>query len=331
MPEIISDHRLLIKGSEPDDLVSQFAKDVREGLSSEPKWLHCRYFYDERGSQLFEEICELPEYYLTRTEQKILQKCAAEMVGCPKKEISLVELGSGSSRKTAFLLEALLERQGHVNYFPIDISKSMLVESSKRILNEYPNLRITGLVSEYEEGIRQIGNEVDGQKLVIFLGSNIGNFGPKEAVEFLNRIRSCLDADDRLLIGTDMEKDPAIIEPAYDDAQGVTAQFNLNILKRINDELGGSFDLEHFSHRSFYNSDESRIEMYICSNRDQAVTIAALNNTFRFVEGEMFHTENSYKFSAGLIDDLCRQSGFAVANCWQDDRRYFALNLLRPV
>ncbi|MFQ5893744.1 MAG: L-histidine N(alpha)-methyltransferase, partial [Nitrospinota bacterium] len=307
-----------------------FAADVRRGLSAQPKWLPCKYFYDERGSQLFEEICTLPEYYLTRTELAILEGCAPEIATVSRGNVTLVELGSGSSRKTRLLLEALIAHQGDLHYVPIDISESMLVDIATRLVATYPTLTVTAYVAEYNDGIRRIAEDDLGQKLVIFLGSNIGNFDPPQASAFLGTIRRALLRDDYLLIGMDMEKDVAVLEAAYDDSQGVTAEFNLNLLRRINRELGGEFDLNAFSHVAFYNAQESRIEMHLRSEADQAVCIRDFETVFPFGRGETIHTENSYKYTDASLRALAAQTGFDVVRSWQDAEGYFSLTLLTP-
>ena len=307
-----------------------FARDVLEGLSASPKRLSPRYFYDETGSKLFEDICNLPEYYVTRTEYSIFRRFAPEIAGRSEGNMGLIELGSGSSRKTCLLIEALISLQGHLHYFPIDISESILVPSANDLLKKYPELKITAHVAEYDAGIRRIGAGDFAQKLVIFLGSNIGNFEPHEAVDFLRKIRRELRAHDYFLLGTDMQKEVSVLESAYDDAQGVTAAFNLNLLHRINRELAGDFNVSRFSHVAFYNVAQSRIEMHLRSEVDQEVHIGQLRKTFPFAKGETIHTENSDKYSIAQINEMGSQAGFHVVQRWQDERGYFCVNLLAP-
>lgn len=323
--------RLTVKVAQKDKAVSTFAGDVAEGLSQQPKVLHPKYFYDERGSQLFEEICELPEYYPTRTEQQILQEYAEEMAVLVPSDLDLVELGSGSSIKTQLLIEAFLKRQQPLHYIPIDISKSILVESAKALLEEYRHLHITALAADYVTALHTLQQSNANRKLIVFLGSSIGNFGADEQTEFLKQIRETMTLADRFLLGTDLIKDEAILIPAYDDARGVTAAFNKNILQRMNDELGADFDLDLFRHKAVFNREHSRVEMHLESLANQSVSIDALNRSFRFAKGETIHTENSYKFSRERIKKLAAASGFRVSHAWQDDKNWFSLNLLKPI
>lgn len=322
--------RLKIEVTPSARSTSDFATDVLDGLSAKPKRLSCKYFYDERGSELFEDICNLPEYYLTRTEQAILELFAPEMARYSNGNMTLVELGSGSSRKTRLLIEALLAAQGSLHYLPVDISESMMVEVAKELIEEYADLHITAYVAEYNEGLRKIAEEGLGQKMVVFLGSNIGNFDFHETVDFLRNVRRQLSSDDVVLLGADMQKDLSVLEAAYNDSKNVTAEFNLNLLRRVNRDLGGEFDLNSFSHVALYNVRECRIEMYLRSERDQEVHIRELDKTFYFKDGETIHTENSYKYSKEQIVELCSQSGFDVARSWEDEKGYFSLNLLTP-
>ncbi len=324
------DARLLIEVETITEAAPSFAKDVLAGLSAKPKTLPPMYFYDAIGSKLFEKICKLPEYYLTRTEHAILKRFAPEIAMCSNGNTSLIELGSGSSYKTRLLIEALMARQGDLHYFPIDISPTILAQSAKRLLRDYPELLVTAYVAEYNAGIHRIAAEHFTQKLVIFLGSSLGNFEPHQALDLLRKIRQELNDDDYFLLGTDMQKDRAILEPAYDDSQGVTAAFNRNLLRRINRELGGEFDVDLFEHVAFYHSAKSRIEMHLRSATAQAVYVGRFDRSFHFAEGETVHTENSYKYSIEQILEMCRQTGFRLAQRWQDRRRYFSLNLLAP-
>ena len=322
--------RLKVEFSHSARSTSDFATDVLEGLSAHPKRIPCKYFYDEAGSKLFEEICNLPEYYLTRTELSILERVAPEIAGFSKGNLGLIELGSGNSKKTRLLIEAIIAEQGSLHYFPIDLAESMLVGVSKRLIRQYPELEITACVAEYKIGIRKIPEKILEQKMVVFLGSNIGNFTLSEAAGFLREIRRQLSGGDYVLIGADMQKEASVLEAAYNDSKNVTAEFNLNLLRRINSELGGNFDLKSFSHLAFYNADECRIEMHLRSERDQEVHIQELGKTFQFEQGEMVHTENSYKYSREQIVELSSQSGFDLSQSWQDERGYFSLNLLTP-
>ncbi len=311
----------------------EFARDVLEGLSAKQKHLKPKYFYDAAGSELFEEITRQPEYYLTRTETAILHSLADGIGDAMGDDVSLVELGSGSSVKTTILLESLLESQGAVHYLPIDISPTILKETADRLDRRFPSLEVTPIASQYEAGLSRASaivaeeEHVPDRKLVLFLGSSIGNLEPEAAIAFLNGIRTRLDPDDALLIGFDLIKDVAILDAAYDDAAGVTARFNLNLLARINRELGGEFHLDRFSHSAFFNASEERVEMHLKSSELQRVPIRRLDQSFRFEEGETIHTENSYKYTRASIQGYARASGFRVKEIFTDEQELFALAL----
>jgi dimethylhistidine N-methyltransferase len=310
-------------------LRDDFARAVRDGLTRRPKALPCRWLYDERGSLLFERICELPEYYLTRAETEILRAHADELAARTAAGTSLVELGSGSARKTRLLVEALLARHGRLRYLPVDISRSMLRTSALALLGDYPGLEVTAVAAEYRAGLRALRD--DGtRKLILWLGSNVGNFARDDAARFLQRLSAQLSADDRLLVGIDLRKPRLELERAYDDAAGVTARFNLNLLERINRELGGRFDLTAFRHQARYDDVAGRVDLALVSERDQEVTVGALGLTCTFVSGEALHTESSHKYSLDEIDGLAHAANLAVEAQWLDSRRRFSLNLLAP-
>ncbi|MFQ5865075.1 MAG: L-histidine N(alpha)-methyltransferase [bacterium] len=323
--------RLKVKISRRDKSVESLGEDVLKGLSSNPKTLPPKYFYDQVGSKIFEDICKLPEYYLTRTEYTILNKYAQEIVNRFNKRITLVELGSGSSAKTRLIISAFLKRFKKLHYIPIDISKSILIESAKSLFKDYSNLKITALVSEYHTALDALKRQNIGEKLILFLGSNIGNFEKQEAEYFLKKMRVAMTENDRLLMGIDLIKDKSILEPAYNDAQGVTANFNLNLLVRINRELDGNFDLNEFHHKAFFDEKQGRIEMHIETTARQVVTLRELNRRFTFEPGETIHTENSYKYSMEEIRSLASRAGFKMQKSWFDDKKWFSLNLLSPV
>jgi dimethylhistidine N-methyltransferase len=307
----------------------RFAEDVRVGLESVPKRLACRYFYDEEGSLLFEEICDLPEYYLTRAEREILEK-HARTIGAFVPTATLVELGSGSASKTRLLIDAMLDSRPTLRYVPIDISPTMLEESSKALLADYDRLAITAIAAEYEDGLALLPGKTSSPRLIAWLGSNIGNLDRGEAVRFLSRLRAASSREDRVLCGIDLRKGRSVLEPAYEDARGVTARFNLNLLARINRELGGRFDLSLFRHRAVYDEVTGRVAMYLVSGRAQRVTIAALGLEATFGEGEAIHTEDSYKYSLAEIDSLAASAGFRVEARWLDGEQRFSLNLFAP-
>jgi L-histidine N-alpha-methyltransferase len=309
-----------------------FAAAVRAGLTAERKFLPCRFFYDREGSRLFERICALPEYYLTRAEREILADRAAEIAACCGSPASVVELGSGSAEKTRLLLDALLRGGASLRYVPIDICRAALERSAAELLERYAELEIRAIAAEYADGLRRLrrGDGRRGATLVLFLGSNIGNLDRTEAAAFLGGIRGWMEPDDRLLLGVDLRKSRAVLEAAYDDAAGVTARFNLNLLARINRELGGRFDPDAFRHRAEYLKDEGRIVMWLVSRRRQRVAVEALELEVAFEEGESIHTENSFKYSSAEIDALARAAGLSVARRWTDRAGRFAENLLAP-
>ncbi|MFQ5792056.1 MAG: L-histidine N(alpha)-methyltransferase [Acidobacteriota bacterium] len=324
--------------SEPEipDRTEQFARDVRRGLRSEPKFLLAKYFYDERGSELFEEITRQPEYYPTPTEAEILRRHASDIRAAMGGNINLVELGSGSSLKTRILLKTILEDQNQLVYLPIDISPTIL-EQTVRVLDlQFPALEVTAIASEYEAGLRRAsvllaeGDELPSRKLVLFLGSSIGNLEPPQAQAFLRRIRQRLEARDGLLVGFDLQKDEKVLNAAYNDRAGVTARFNLNLLARINRELGGEFDLNRFCHRAFYRQDEGRVEMHLVSRSEQRVSLRQLKETFSFDRGETIHTESSYKYTPETIQSHARAGGFRLKEVFTDDNQWFSLALFVP-
>ena len=320
-------------GEDRTPTLERFGEEVRAGLTASPKTLPCAWFYDEVGSLLFEEICDQPEYYPTRAEEEILRSRAgeiAEVVSSLEGEFSLVELGSGSSVKTRHLIEAFLARGDGLRYVPVDISRSMLEESARRLVADYPSLRVAGVAAEYGAGLKMVRERFQGRELVLWLGSNVGNLERREAVGFLGDLRRGLGEDDRFLMGVDLRKDPEVLEAAYDDAAGVSARFNLNLLARINRELGGHFDLATFAHRAPWIEEEGRIEMHLESLVDQTVAIDALGIEVSFQAGETIHTENSTKYSLEEIDGLAAASGFEVQRRWLDSGERFALQLLRP-
>lgn len=309
---------------------TDFATDVRVGLTAAPKWLPCLYFYDEVGSHLFEQICQLPEYYPTRTERSILEAHADELVAHVGHAVDLVELGSGSASKTRLLVEALLRRHGQLRFIPVDISRSILEESSLALVETYDNLEIFAVAGEYHDGLDFLKTAAGPPRLILWLGSNVGNFGRADAVHFLQRLRSAMRPGDRLLIGIDLRKDANLLVAAYDDAAGVTAAFNRNILTRINRELGGRFEPDRFGHSARWNESEGRIEMHLVSDLARTVRIDELELAVSFAEGESIHTENSYKYSLDEIETLAAAAGFIVDGQWFDAERHFSVNLWHP-
>lgn len=307
-----------------------FSEDVRRGLTSQPKVLYPKYLYDELGSRLFEAITALPEYYLTRAEAEILDAHAEEIAAALGGPVWVTELGSGDGRKTKLLIEALLARQGKLEYVPVDISESAVETSSRSLLFSYPDLRITAYIGDYHASLRRIREERTGpgRTLVLFLGSTVGNLDPEERLALVRDVRNLLDPGEGFLLGTDLKKPESVLLPAYDDALGVTAAFNLNLLARINRELGGEFNLATFAHRVRYNQDEGRVEMHLESRRAQTVAIRAAGLEVAFAAGETIHTENSYKFSLDQVAALAAETGFELRRTWTDSGGRFASNLL---
>ncbi len=306
----------------PESSLDSFARDVAAGLSRQPKTLSCQYFYDARGSELFEEITRLPEYYPTVVETGILRVCTPNIARSVAAEATvLVEFGSGSSAKTEILLEALPRI---ACYIPIDVSSSALEAAAHRLAARFPRLDVRPVVGDFTRPIA-IPADVDGlAKIGFFPGSTIGNFAPDEATRLLAAFRSTLAPKGRLLIGADLKKDPAVLIPAYDDGAGVTAAFNLNLLARINRELGGTFDLSRFRHVARYDAGKGRIEMHLESLCDQVVTVA--NQSYRFRAGETIHTENSHKFTIDEFHVLARHAGWKARQVWTDERAYFSVH-----
>jgi L-histidine Nalpha-methyltransferase len=307
-----------------------FAEDVRAGLTAPRKALPPKHFYDELGSRLFEAITALPEYYLTRAEAEILRTHSGEIADVLGGPVRVVELGSGDGQKTRLLLEAFLELQGALEYLPIDISGSAVEASSRSLLLSYPGLRVKGYVGEYHQALQVMAAEAPpGERtLALFLGSTIGNLDPAERLSLLRDVRVLLRPGDAFLLGVDLKKPEDVLIPAYDDPLGVTAAFNLNLLVRINRELGGGFDLAAFRHRALYNQGEGRIEMHLESRRQQTVPIRTLGIEVPFAAGETIHTESSYKFDLGQVAELASGAGFRLARTWTDSGERFASNLL---
>ncbi len=320
----------------PDSSLDAFAQDVARGLGSAAKFLDPKYFYDAAGSELFELITEQPEYYQTRTEAKLLGRSAPALASILGDHVSVVELGSGSSAKTTILLDSFALSKDALHYVPIDISPTMLRVTADRLSARYPKLSVTPIASPYESGLERASTLVaeneraENQMLVLFLGSSIGNMEPDETVHFLKAIRSHLESKDAFLIGFDLQKNVETLNAAYNDAAGVTVRFNRNVLVRINRELGGTFEVERFAHNAFYNEEAGRIEMHLRSDGDQSVHVEACGRGFELAAGETIHTENSYKYTRPIIDQLADDAGFRVREVFTDDRDWFSLALFIP-
>lgn len=311
----------------------RMAEDIRTGLLSSPKDLSAwpKYLYDERGSEIFEDITELPEYYQTRTEASILETRSQEIVERARCR-ELVELGSGSASKTRALLDAMASQEvDPFRYVPLDVSESALEGSAMRLLEEYPRLGIHGFVGDFEGPLERVfsNDNGGGGRLVIFLGGTLGNFTPGKRREFLGKLRNGLSEGDHLLVGMDLVKDPAVLEAAYDDAKGVTAEFNKNLLRVLNQKLGASFDPALFEHRSVFNQEESRIEMWLHSEVAQKTTVEALETEVEFKAGEGMRTEISTKFTLESARDVFGEVGFELLELYTDPDDLFGLALGR--
>lgn len=307
-----------------------FADEVRSGLSAKSRSLPCRFFYDDAGSKIFEEICGLEEYYLTRVERSILKAHAQHLSEGFREDIDLVELGSGSAEKTRLLIESFLAKQRTLVYIPIDISRTALEESSESLLLDHPGLEVHAICGEYETGLTILQDRRTRPRLILWLGSSIGNLHKPEAQDFLAQICASMGETDRMLIGIDLRKDRERLERAYDDSLGVTARFNLNLLLRINRELAGEFRPEQFEFRARYREDSGSVESSLVSLCDQEVEIGALDASFRFAKGEEIHTENSYKYSIEEIDALAEGGNMRCETRWLDDDGLYSLNLFAP-
>jgi dimethylhistidine N-methyltransferase len=319
----------IIPGSSPSsgigkDTASLFRADVLHGLGAPAKTLPCKYFYDETGSALFEQITRLEEYYLTRTELGIMAQHAAAMARLLGPRGLLVEYGSGSSAKTRLLFDHLRDPAAYV---PIDVSSESLYRTARALAREYPHIEVLPLCADFTAPLElPVPRKPAARRVVYFPGSTIGNFGPEEAVPLLRSTAALCGPGGGLLLGADLPKDPRVLEAAYDDRLGVTAAFNRNLLVRINRELGGDFQVEHFTHRSPYNTARGRIEMYLVSDREQRVHIG--DAELHFAAGEAIHTENSYKYSLTQMRDLAKAAGLTVQQIWMDERRYFSVQYL---
>jgi dimethylhistidine N-methyltransferase len=315
-------------------LVAEFAAEVKRDLSLTPKQLQSKYLYDALGSSLFEAICRLPWYRITRAETRLLAAHSPDIVDALQEErgSTIVELGCGSGEKLMLLAEALQSRGHAAHVHLIDISSQALEQTEQR-LNGLHHFSVVGHQSTYEEGLRRAGAARDGQKplLVLLLGSNIGNFDTPAAAAFLNRIHDALAPGDLLLLGADLVKDELELIDAYDDPLGVTAAFNLNVLVRINRELGGNFDLAAFTHRAVWEPEQQRIEMHLVALEDQQVRIPASGLIVSFKRGEWIWTESSYKYSPEQIVEMGADAGFATRDQWIDDDAGFALTLLTAI
>ena len=309
---------------------TQFAHDVRTGLSKKQKNLSSRYFYDKTGSQLFQQIMNLPEYYLTRCEYEILTQNKAAIIQqfAQKEFFHLVDLGAGDALKSKILIKELVQQECLFEYVPVDISGDAMQELVESFRTEMPVAPVQAVVGEYFDALAWLHENKTRRKVIMFLGSNIGNFTWAESISFLQKVRQYLQPGDKLFLGVDLRKDPQTILRAYDDAAGTTAKFNLNLLHRINWELGGNFQVEQFKHYAVYNPLAGAMQSFLISQKEQDVAIRATGETFHFDAWEAIHTENSHKYTISGIEEMTTLSNFKVETVFQDKKSYFADILL---
>ena len=327
------------QATQDSELQHVVAVEVRRGLGQTPRSLTAWLFYDERGSQLFEQITALPEYYLTRTERGLFFEHAAEIVeaAADGQTLTLIELGAGTASKSGILLAAAATRQGEVLYQPIDVSESALAEAGASLEAQMPRVRVVSQVADYTAAPLIFTRPAGARVLALYIGSSIGNFYPDDAVEVLRNLRASLQPGDSLLLGADLapaaNKSVSSLLAAYDDAAGVTAEFNRNVLNRLNRELGTNFDLNYFQHRARWNQQESRIEMHLEAASDQVVIVPANSAgeamSLRFRRGETIHTENSYKFTEAAVSRLLTAAGFKAERVWKDAKELFSVTLAK--
>ncbi|MGA0394164.1 MAG: L-histidine N(alpha)-methyltransferase [Rhodospirillales bacterium] len=300
-----------------------FLTEVIDGLSGDPKTLPCKYFYDECGSDLFQKICKLPEYYPTRTETRLLSDCAPDIAASIGAHCCLIEYGTGSSEKMRIVLNALEQPAA---FIAVDISREHLLQATEALADDLSGLDVHAVCADFTKPFElpAIKAAENGKAVVFFPGSSIGNFDQEGAVDFLANAASLVGSGGGLVIGVDLKKDTAVLNAAYDDAAGVTAAFNLNLLTRINRELNGTFDVSSFSHRAFYNEDLGRIEMHLVSSRVQTAKVGG--KPFKFIAGETIHTENSYKYTVDEFQEIGRKAGFRPVQAWTDRDNLFSVH-----
>ena len=333
MERVHSSERMLLDTLPQPDYTDAFAEAVRLGFKQSIKVISPKFFYDKKGSQLFEDITNTPEYYVTRTEEALIKTHITTIAQCAQaiasnEVLSLVELGSGSSRKTRPLIKALLQQQKGLVYRPIDISPTVVQDFGEKLLQAHPALSIRALICDYHQAMATLQTEEPAPRVFIFLGSSLGNFNHQEALHLLCVVAETMTPQDSLLLGVDLKKDTAVLNAAYNDASGVTAAFNLNLLSRMNSELEAQFDLDLFAHLAFYNKDKRRIEMHLESLVDQITHIKALGESYSFRKGERIHTENSYKFDRALLEEMCEVAGLSLNTMWTDEKQWFGLTFI---
>ncbi|NEQ50453.1 MAG: L-histidine N(alpha)-methyltransferase [Leptolyngbya sp. SIO3F4] len=316
--------------SDSSNVITADGQDVIDGLTHTPKSLPPKYFYDRLGSELFEKICALPEYYPTRTESTIFHTYAHEITRLTG-ACELVELGSGSATKTRILLDAYQANELPLYYLPVDVSGTMLKASAEQLLCEYLSLSIHGMIGTYDPALRALPTVQLATRMVMFIGSTLGNLSPEQCDRFLQQVSNALDSGQFFLLGIDLQKDIATVEAAYNDAQGVTAMFNLNMLRHLNYRYGGDFCLEQFRHEAIYNSTDHQIEMYLESQQDQTVTLKALDLKAQFAQGERLRSEISRKFNPTDMAQQLDSHGLKVLKTFTDEREWFGLILAQKV
>lgn len=310
-----------------------FAEDIKNGLSADPKFLSSKYFYDDEGSRLFQEIMKLPEYYLTRSELEIFTNSTQEIfetIEGSAREFDLIELGAGDGSKTSVLVKHFIEQNAQFRYVPVDISAEALNFLTGKFQTEFPDLEIIPERGDYFKTIETLSKRSERKKVILFLGSNVGNFSEEQALNFFKSLRDVMNDRDYLIVGFDLHKNPKTILNAYDDSQGVTAKFNLNLLKRINRELGGDFNIEEFSHYASYHPLERAARSFLISQKNQTVTIDAIGKSFEFKKWEPIYMEVSQKYGIGMIERLAADSGFKVDSNFFDENRFYTNSLWTP-
>ncbi|MES1943324.1 hypothetical protein PC39_04357 [Salinisphaera sp. PC39] len=323
------EERLTCTPVAPERPLPTLADDVRRGLLAPPRWLPPKYFYDDAGSRLFDALCDTPEYYPTRTEDALLRAHAGDIVGRVA-PAHLLELGSGTARKTRHLLDACEGRGVRPVYWPLDVCAEMLDDSGRELVSEYPWLRVNALVGDYNGGLGRLPLPAEGRRLVAFLGGTIGNFAPDEAVAALCEIGTLLRPGDRLLLGADRVKDPAVLEAAYDDAQGLTAAFNRNVLNVLNRELDADFPVADYRHRARFDRDLARIEMRLCATRDHTVRLGRLDAEIAIAAGEEILTEISRKFTPESLAAMLAEAGLTIDEHYEAPGGAYSLVLAAP-
>lgn len=309
---------------------NEFLQDTLKGLSSNPKYLSSKYFYDEKGSKIFQDIMRMPEYYLTDCELEIFktqqQEILNDFTNGPD-GFDVLELGAGDGMKTKVLLKHFVKQKANFTYSPVDISGTVICELIKDFKNEIPDLHVEGLKGDYFKMISSFKYKISKRKIVLFLGSNIGNFPLEQSIDFLRKLKKSMNINDLLFIGFDLKKDESLILDAYNDASGHTAAFNLNLLYRINREMDADFIPDNFYHEEVYDTKSGKAESFLISKQEQSVIIKKLNTTFFFAEGEKIFTEMSQKFSINMIEEFAEKSGFEIVRNYFDKRQYYMNSL----